>query len=336
MFCSKCGSELPATGTFCTACGAPTGAGLDAATVVRRPALITLLAVFQFLGAVLMLPLGAVTLVQAAGADDPDAIVAIIAGGVMLVIGAVNLACGIGLWTLKPYGRVLQIALACIGLLGIPLGTIISALILYYMWRPGIRALFAGKPFVEYTRAELVEIAQVTTGSQAVTIVIIVLVALGGVAMLGIIAAIAVPGLLRARMAGNESAAIGSMRMIVSAETAYAATAGGGHYATRLTTLAAACPGFSEGFISPELSQDPSVKSGFTIRLESAGVGAGPNDCNGVSTEKDFYATAAPVAFNSTGARSFSTSAMGIIYEARSEVPPSADATLTGTAAPIR
>jgi hypothetical protein len=335
MLCSKCGAELPPTSTFCSACGAPTGSGLDPATVVRRPAIITLLAVLQFIGAAVLLPLGGITVLTSMGSGDPD-LVGVVLGGLWLIVGAVNLACGIGLWTLRPYGRALQIGLACIGLLGIPIGTIIAALILYYMWRPGIRALFAGKPYVEYTRAELGEIAQVTQGSQAVTIIIIALVVLGGVAMLGIVAAIAVPGLLRARMSSNESAAIGSMRMIVSAETVYAATAGGGHYATRLSTLAAACPGFSEGFLSPELSQDPSVKSGFTIRLESAGVGAGPNDCNGVPTEQDFYATAVPETFNTTGARAFSTSAAGRIYESRSGIPPSADATLTGTAAPIR
>ena len=38
------------------------------------------------------------------------------------------------------------------------------------------------------------------------------------VAIIGIIAAIAVPGLLRARMSGNEASAIGSMRAVSSAE----------------------------------------------------------------------------------------------------------------------
>ena len=38
------------------------------------------------------------------------------------------------------------------------------------------------------------------------------------VAIIGIIAAIAIPGLLRARMSGNEASAIGSLRAISSAE----------------------------------------------------------------------------------------------------------------------
>ena len=48
------------------------------------------------------------------------------------------------------------------------------------------------------------------------------------VAIIGIIAAIAVPGLLRARMSGNEASAIGSMRSINSAEATYSASAAQG------------------------------------------------------------------------------------------------------------
>ena len=48
------------------------------------------------------------------------------------------------------------------------------------------------------------------------------------VAIIGIIAAIAVPGLLRARMSGNEASAIGSLRAINSAEASYSSAAGQG------------------------------------------------------------------------------------------------------------
>ena len=51
------------------------------------------------------------------------------------------------------------------------------------------------------------------------------------VAIIGIIAAIAIPGLLRARQSGNEASAIGSMRAISSAEATYAASCGGGGFA---------------------------------------------------------------------------------------------------------
>ncbi len=57
------------------------------------------------------------------------------------------------------------------------------------------------------------------------------------VAIIGIIAAIAVPGLLRARMSGNEASAIGSLRAINSAQSTYASSCAGGGYATDLADL---------------------------------------------------------------------------------------------------
>ena len=137
------------------------------------------------------------------------------------------------------------------------------------------------------------------------------------VAIIGIIAAIAVPGLLRARMSGNESAAIGSLRAITSAEAAYASTAGGGGFAIKLAVLAAACPGTSQGFISPDLSADPSTKTGYTITLADSTVGTAADaadDCNGKKSRKGYYATAIPINFGTTGQRGFSTAALGSIF----------------------
>ena len=56
------------------------------------------------------------------------------------------------------------------------------------------------------------------------------------VAIIGIIAAIAVPGLLRARMSGNEASAIGSMRAINTSQQNYSQQCNG--YAPLLTELA--------------------------------------------------------------------------------------------------
>ena len=57
------------------------------------------------------------------------------------------------------------------------------------------------------------------------------------VAIIGIIAAIAVPGLLRARMSGNEASAIGSLRAINSGESTYSSSCGGNGYAVTLDDL---------------------------------------------------------------------------------------------------
>jgi len=135
------------------------------------------------------------------------------------------------------------------------------------------------------------------------------------VAIIGIIAAIAVPGLLRARMSGNESSAIGSLRAINSAQASYSSAAANGGYALLLATLSAACPGSSQGFISPDLSSDPSTKSGYSIVL-AAGAGAADvaNDCNGTMSQTAYYGTALPVTVGTTGNRGFATNAAGTIF----------------------
>src|SRR5918996_5644510 len=85
------------------------------------------------------------------------------------------------------------------------------------------------------------------------------------VAIIGIIAAIAVPGLLRARISGNEASAIGSTRAVVSAQADYWGLNRG--YSTLLANLATSCIMGTPAFISPDLGTDPSVKSGYTFTL---------------------------------------------------------------------
>ena len=93
------------------------------------------------------------------------------------------------------------------------------------------------------------------------------------VAIIGIIAAIAVPGLLRARMSGNETSAIGSMRAVNTSEVSYSAACGNGSYAVLFATLGAPPPGGTQAFLSNDLTAAVSPqKSGFTYTL---GVGAG-------------------------------------------------------------
>ena len=136
------------------------------------------------------------------------------------------------------------------------------------------------------------------------------------VAIIGIIAAIAVPGLLRARMSGNESSAIGSLRAINSAEAAYSSSAGQGGYAISLVVLSTPCPGSNQGFISPDLSTDPSIKSGYTITLADTGVGPAnvAADCNATQSRTGYYVTGVPVGVGTTGVRGFSTAAHGTLY----------------------
>src|SRR5437588_2879677 len=83
------------------------------------------------------------------------------------------------------------------------------------------------------------------------------------VGIIGVIAAIAIPSLVRARMSANEASAIGSMRAINSAQSIYSLSCGGSGYAQSLNDLAKAPPNSAQGFISPDLSINGVTKSGY-------------------------------------------------------------------------
>ena len=140
------------------------------------------------------------------------------------------------------------------------------------------------------------------------------------VAIIGIIAAIAVPGLLRARMSGNEASAIGSLRAINGGEQAFASSCAGGGYAVSLVDLAKAPTGSTQGFISPDLATNPVTKSGYVITVGPDGngavaVGTQSGTCNNATQPQSSYAaTADPLTPGSTGTRYFATDTRGTIF----------------------
>ena len=140
------------------------------------------------------------------------------------------------------------------------------------------------------------------------------------VAIIGIIAAIAIPGLLRARMSSNEASAIGSMRAIHSGEATYASSCGGGGYAQTLADLHKA-PSGGVPFIGPDLAADGVTKSGYVVNLDpgtsTTTVLAAASTCNAASAAAiaTFHAHAEPSAVNLTGGRAFATDQRGAIYQ---------------------
>ena len=136
------------------------------------------------------------------------------------------------------------------------------------------------------------------------------------VAIIGIIAAIAIPGLLRARMSGNEASAIGSLRVINSAQHAYVAACGNGLYAADLTVLGTPPLFGGAGFISPDLGTGVTViKSGYDITMVGSAAAGAPASCNGGAVANGYYATANPQAFLTSGSRYFWSNASGSIYQ---------------------
>ena len=137
------------------------------------------------------------------------------------------------------------------------------------------------------------------------------------VAIISIIAAIAVPGLLRARMTGNETSAIASLKVTTSSQVAYSAACGNGAYAATYVVLGTPPNPGGEGFISKDLgSVAAPQKSGYNFNLVGgAGSAAGPNDCNGTATITAYYATAVPMTNGTTGTRSFAVNAGNTIWQ---------------------
>jgi type IV pilus assembly protein PilA len=153
------------------------------------------------------------------------------------------------------------------------------------------------------------------------------------VAIIAIIAAIAVPGLMRARMAGNEASAIGSMRTISSAQAAFAASCGGGGFANTLADLGRPPLAGNSTFIPVDLAAaDPSgsPKSGYEFTITGAGtpVMAGADTCNAPTddTMTRFFAQGDP-AGPTTGARHFGLDESAEIRQAVAQLADMTDGT---------
>jgi len=127
------------------------------------------------------------------------------------------------------------------------------------------------------------------------------------VAIILIIAAIAIPNLLRARMAANESSAVASIRTINTAETTYNSTYPSVGFAPALTNLGgaigAACVPSSttacliDAVLSNNGNPAGSGKSGYLFTTGAGTVSAGVN--------VGYVAVTVPVTINQTGIRAF-------------------------------
>jgi type IV pilus assembly protein PilA len=119
------------------------------------------------------------------------------------------------------------------------------------------------------------------------------------VAIIGIIAAIAIPNLLASRRAANEGSAQQSLRTISSAEATYQSTAGNGVFGTLAQLM-------GQNLVDSVLGQaDVTAKSGYLFGVTPA---AGP--------PSTFYATAFPSipgGIPATGTRRFGITEDGVL-----------------------
>jgi type IV pilus assembly protein PilA len=138
------------------------------------------------------------------------------------------------------------------------------------------------------------------------------------VAVIGVIAAIAIPGLQRARMMGNEASAIGSMRAVTSGQSTFASSCARDGYAQSLDDLVKAPAGSTTGFVSPDLAVNGVAKSGYRINVAPGALVAPTTPtCNGSAAPgvPTYWAEAHPVQVGLTGQRSFGTDQRSTIFQ---------------------
>jgi type IV pilus assembly protein PilA len=149
------------------------------------------------------------------------------------------------------------------------------------------------------------------------------------VAIIGIIAAIAIPSLLRARVSANEAAALGDTRTVISAEAAYhGATNGYGPISCLSTPSDANCiagyapsaPTFLDESIATLMS-----KSGYA---RSFSTGSADTTLSAPSNVATYCYDATPVTVGSTGVRAFGGDGSGRVCLSMDGVPICANASL--------
>jgi len=153
------------------------------------------------------------------------------------------------------------------------------------------------------------------------------------VAIIGIIAAIAIPSLLRARVSSNESATIGDIRTVISAEAAYQGT-NGGYYEGTFTCMSTKggcipnAPATSPTYLDKVLAQEQ-PKSGYS-RDFVAGVPPANDPEVGVSLSASsvvgYGYLASPLNQGQTGVRGFGGDSSGILCFTPTGVAPTLDA----------
>jgi type II secretory pathway pseudopilin PulG len=152
--------------------------------------------------------------------------------------------------------------------------------------------------------------------------------------ILMVLGALAFALLKQARISSNESAAIGAMRSIVSAQASYSSFNNG--FAGSLEALAMKCPGMTQPFISEALNRNGVTRSGYIFNVTpGSGSVAGKLDCNGTATHSVFYASAVPEVLYDSGSRAFAANTTAAIWQNTAGTAPTEPLVVAGTVSVI-
>lgn len=137
------------------------------------------------------------------------------------------------------------------------------------------------------------------------------------VAIILVIASIAIPNLIRSKMAANEAAAASSMHLILTASTVYYENYSNG-YPPNIGSMAGPAGGLPScdqaEELDPVLANAPHQKSGYTFNYTGENTKVNPVPGCAAPGFTGFLATAVPVSVGVTGGRSFCTTEDGEVH----------------------
>ena len=154
------------------------------------------------------------------------------------------------------------------------------------------------------------------------------------VAIILIIAAIAIPNLLRSRIAANQASAVGSLRTLNTAEITYATTYNTGYtsYLGYLgppvsgTTITSTAAGLIDSVLAGSASSNQvytSTKSGYTFAYT-------PGTADASGRINTYTITASPITVGTTGTNYYFTDMSGVIRQNSTTTAGSTDSPLAG------
>jgi hypothetical protein len=164
-FCPQCGSEVQPGTAFCPRCGRnlssssmtapswapPPPSPMSGSGVVgqqrSRPDGVAVLAILAGLGGLALFGSAAILVIFVPFSAPIST--AIMFGGFfaglvifLVVLGFIEFVVAFGYWMGYPWAWWVGLILSIIGLIGFPIGTIINAIIIYYLTRPHVKAWF--------------------------------------------------------------------------------------------------------------------------------------------------------------------------------------------------
>lgn len=149
------------------------------------------------------------------------------------------------------------------------------------------------------------------------------------VVIIGILAAIAVPNILKSRMAANEGSAISGIRMLHSSQVTYRATKGNGQFGDLPTLM-------TETHIDQIIGTPPHVKSGYRYEVEVFASTSSQEARFSLRARPLVHALTSPI--SGTGSRDLGTTESGLIFETVDNTPVNFDVVTRvpqGTAIPV-